>query len=293
MSKHVVKNAKQAYDVYRDNNMRQVDTYYGVPIPSQLEVECLQVELFGEAPASLGACIDVADKVRARRPGVADIGSLLVAETADVADDDENGILEAASNEGCRLGFSVGLGVLTYLGYIRETTASGQGLLTVDEYLDSLPKRTSLLPLRKAAQLRRIDNYLEEDVVMSKLILEDADRTVVDLTFTHMAELDYEKYMSKADMLNDVIGSEFRLFGFGVVDRLRLLSGGGDINRYSLVERFVSFCHSGFGTALEIYIQSYVEDQLGLIRKKESLPKRAEIPELIERISGNEDGGIL
>lgn len=285
--------------MYRDNNMPLADTYYGVPIPSQLEVECLQVELFGESPASLEACIGVAEEICMRRPAVIDMGKVIVEEFVDMEGGEQSGFEDRVATEGFQVGYSVGLGVIGYLNYVRDTTTSGQGLLSFTDYLDGLPKRSPVLPLRKACQLRRVEQYLEEDTVMSTLLLDDVEKTSIDLTFMHMAELDYDAYMSRADWLGEVIKCELRLVGLRVVDMLRAYyaSTGQDAaphqDRYNLAGRFQASADSGFASILEVYIQSYIQDRLVRTRAKEGFPSGRTVPAVLEQISANNDGDIL
>ncbi len=130
------------------------NAYLGLPVLTTSEFETVQDFAFG------GNCRytveQVADMVIARRPLITNVIKFdtIQAQNDFGREDCLSAEESTALQEGIQHGYHFMIGCLTYAFYLR----SGQSNLT--QFLDSAPRRSIFLPVRKHSQLQRVKQWL-------------------------------------------------------------------------------------------------------------------------------------
>lgn len=190
----------------------QGEEYLGLPVLSEGEYEMVGEYLKPGRKEGVLCIEDLFQTVLDRRPNI----RKLINYITDIDQSDlENGLTEEELYVcgGIESGFEFIVGCFTYTFFLRS------GRISIEDYLECLPKATHVLPLRKESQLRRTIRYMS-----GTAIIEFTHRDWVDDS-CELVALDVGDYFYEDPFMEALVDGEKEVLEDTIYDNGKYIEG--------------------------------------------------------------------
>lgn len=210
--------------------------YLGLPVPDDNEYEMFQKYLTVSDEETIDTemlpleCLF--ELVATRRPFIRNVIENDISEYMDLETDEDISLENIQICDGIKSGYEFMVGCVTFMRFLRS------GHLSLEDYINSVPKKSTDLPLQKSSQLMRTKK------VLSGVAIHDVIHTDLIDDSSELAYLDTGDYFFDAAHMDTIVENE--------VDKL--MAENPDCNEED--SKYIEGFYIGIEHTVEMYIQS-------------------------------------